>query len=198
MLEITQSELEEYLALKSVYGQDAMRQSLNAVMHLEDDIDEPIKRCVAALALLGCEPAWSCCGFDYEGQPKHKRHQTGRVYFILGRFDNAVRLLQLLHDSQLQWRSHWEFQLRGKDAVDMHLDFGNTIEQWDNADCIHFSEQAVQIIKEMEGLLLSCAPSMAEEVTLKDTNEYYKEVFEFWQYSPKSDWVITKEWLLGN
>src|SRR3990167_575278 len=72
------TDAEELTFLRSIYKRERILKSVKSITRLEDDIDEPLKTCVMALALLGCEPVWSCCGFDYAGQPIHKSHEHGR------------------------------------------------------------------------------------------------------------------------
>jgi hypothetical protein len=51
--------------------------SEETIQNLEDDIDKPMKLIVGAAALIGAKPQWSCCGFNYDGQPAHKDHVYG-------------------------------------------------------------------------------------------------------------------------
>lgn len=196
MPEITEEQLQEYEWLRSKYKQETIRASLQSVTRLEDDIDEPIKKCVMALALLGCAPLWSCCGFDYAGQPIHKTHQTGRIYFILGEPSNTLPLFRTIQVSDMPFKSQWHINATNKTATDLHLDFGNIIKQWDDGDSIHYSEQAVQIIAYFEDLLISLSDNFLSEVTLKDTNGQYKSGFPHWQYPPRQEWVIRKSDLI--
>ncbi len=188
MPEITDEELAEYFMLKRHYGQDAIQESLSQLVSLEDDIDLPIKKCVMAFALLGCEPVWSCCGFDYQGQPFHKSHQYGRTYFIL----ENERALPICRQFNLGWRLY----LEGK-HLDFHVDFQNVIPQWHRPDSPHFHEPAVVHIQALENYLLSKASEFSDEITLADTNGEYKYRYVYWQYPVLQPWTIHKSDLLG-
>ncbi len=183
MPKITDAEYEEYLYLKDAAERLEIFDSLGQITELEDDIDKPIKRCVAALALLGCEPSWSCCGFDYIGQPLHKHHQYGRIYFILG--GPSERFIKPFCEI-----TEWEYAL--DDKVDFRIDVKNVIEQWDNARCIHYYEPFVCQIQHLETFLYRLSDSFSEEVVLRDTNGSFKKRIEHWQYPARTDWVIRK------
>lgn len=184
---LTDDEYNEYLLLKEKAKRLGVLDSLSHTTRLEDDIDEPIKRCVAALALLGCEPIWSCCGFDYLRQPLHKYHQYGRVFFVLRRNDHS--------DTFVEACPNWQHPAcieGGEECIDFHIDVKNVIPQWDNTDCIHYYEPFVGHIQALEDFLYRFSDLFAEEVTLHDTNNLFKERFRLWQYPVMADWVIRK------
>jgi len=198
MPEITDEEKAEFDRLKHLYNREKIWASATASDRLQDDIDEPIKRCVMALALLGCEPQWSCCGFDYHGQPLHKSHQYGRCYFILGNRPNAVALFNALLASDMPFKSRWCLQssVNGNYGVDLHADGQNIIEQWDTKDSIHDYETLAFCIQHLDMFLMELHESFLDEVTLIDTNVHYGNRVQSWQYPPKREWVIRKSDLL--
>lgn len=198
MPEVSDDELSEYQHLKGIYTRELIQKSLDNMTRLEDDIDVPIKRCVMAFALLGCQPIWSCCGFDYSGQPIHKSHQYGRCYFILGNnYKTSWLTHNILFDSKtLLGAVYWEISNKSESMVDLHCTFSNMIPQWDNRDSLHYSEQIVQHIHCLENWLMSFSSLFEESAVIKDTNKAYKDVFQSWQYPVREDWIITKEDLL--
>ena len=145
-------------------------------------------------ALLGCSPLWSCCGFDYHGQPIHKFHQYGRIYFILR---DSIRTKRLWEDAlhlHLIGGKTWEFLFLQQSHVwDLHIDFKNVIPQWSDEHCPHYSEQAVQYINQMEQFLVMFRDDMLDVATVVDSNSIYKKVFRHWQYPSKGPWTFTKQ-----
>lgn len=190
-MEISDQDYQEYQHLKDVYRRELVYQSMDSAANLSDDIDEPIKTCVMAFALLGCNPKWSCCGFDYRGQPFHKYHQYGRVFFILTYGTSTASVLNRFYSSELAYRDKWKFDIRLPD-VDFHADLHNPVEQWRKSDCIHYSESGAVYIKILEDFLMSMSFYFSDSVVLTDTNLAYNQSVPSWQYKGKSDWVITK------
>ena len=186
--QFTKNEYEEYRRLKKQAARIEIFSSLNEVTRLEDDIDIPVKRCVAAFALLGCQPKWSCCGFDYKGQHLHKGHQYGRIYFILERSPVSEACCKAITASGL-----WQYAVRDNDTLDLRIDIENVISQWDEPSCIHYHEPFACYIQQLEDYLYRLSDLFAEEVVLGDNNGKMKEAFSHWQYPTMEDWIIRKE-----
>jgi len=192
MKTITDDEYQEYTKLKLWHEKRKIRESAHSVTRLEDDIDAPIKKCVAMLALLGCAPIYSCCGFDYNGQPFHKSHQYGRPYFILTANQNTFALLETLSRSRTGWQGG-----RGNHPTWTNLELMVGMNpHWRREECIHFSEECVGAIALLENVLVQFFPKMVETITLIDSNSLAKKVTKHWQYPPKEPWTINK-WLLN-
>jgi hypothetical protein len=51
---------------------EKMIRSRDSVLSLEEDVDTPMKKIMVMLALLEVKTYFSCCGFNYNGQPVHK------------------------------------------------------------------------------------------------------------------------------
>lgn len=194
-MEISDQDYQEYLLLKKKYGQDAILESIRDTP-LEDDIDVPIKNCLMAFALLGCEPSWSCCGFDYFGQPIHKFHQYGRCYFVLRHVMRSLAVLHQAYVDQVPYLGQWQFYIRNT-GLDWHLDFKNVIPQWDDTQSIHYSEQAVVYTEYLERFLLGQSINFSDTATIEDTNASYHEIYSNWQYPTKESWTFTKEDLMA-
>lgn len=196
-MEISDKDYQEYILLKKQGNRNEIQESINSVIRLEDDIDEPIKTCVMAFALLKCHPVWSCCGFDYAQQPLHKFHQYGRCYFVLQNSVEALSIANALIKSNTPYFHVWELYLKPDRAVDFHADFKNVIKQWDDSQSIHYSEQVALYIGYLEKFLLSLHYAMVDvPVTLKDTNQSLRDASPYWQYPPKEPWTFTKEDLM--
>jgi len=194
-MEITEQDYQEYQHLKDVYKRELVYQSMDSIVNLSDDVDEPIKTCVMAFALLGCKPKWSCCGFDYRGQSFHKYHQYGRVFFILTYGTSTASVLNQFYSSGTHYSDKWKFDVRLPD-IDFHVDLHNPVEQWRDPSCIHYSESGAVYIKFLEDFLMSLSSHFSDSVVLTDTNLTYNLSVPSWQYKGKTDWVITKEDLL--
>lgn len=183
-IKITEKEYEEYQKLKKWAEREKILTSVKSVKRLEDDIDEPIKKCVAMLALLRCEPTFSCCGFDYDGQPFHKSHQYGEPYIRMK--SNLFSISITTQPLKYGWyvvNVVGEVSLCWRASANPH---------WRNNNCIHFSEEIVGAIAWLEDGLLRNKDNMLDEVILTDTNRKNKTLNRFWQYPPKEDWVIRK------
>ena len=185
MPEISELELEEFRLLRKRYGQDAIRESIRSLVCVRDDIDEPIRKCVAAFALLGCQPIWSCCGFDYKGQPLHKSHRYGRIFFILMNASHSESVFN-------RWgMDDWKL-LKNEPGFSFHIDFKNIIPQWDTPSYIHYSETPAIHVQVLEEFLFGLSDEFMQEVTLEDTNLHYRTQFTYWQYPILEPWVIRK------
>jgi len=195
---ITKSQQNEYEALKKRYSMDMKRESILR-LSLEEDIDAPVKSCVMGLAILGCDPRWSCCGFDYHGQPIHKNHDYGSVYFGLVYNDSTKKYLSRFFESpDWMFPKTWQVTLSKNDGVPMVWLSNQFVrkELWDGQDSIHYSELAATRIRYLEYSLLSVSGDMAQDTILVDENSRYNRRFKFWQYPPKCPWSFTKDQFL--
>jgi|SRR3972149_3316108 len=176
-------------------------ESVRNVEYLKDDIDLPIRSIVAMLALLKCKPIFSCCGFDYDGQPIHKSHEYGCVYFMMEAnqytYDLVNKLtemkvaLKLNKDGNTSWM-YWEH----KNVMFLRSSFTVGHKKvncpWvSSRECIHYSEIASFKINELETTLWLFKDSFLDEIILLDTNEKYKTLFRSWQYPSLKPWKIT-------
>lgn len=198
MKTLTDEQYREYQLLKSQANFDSVR-SLNM---LENDIDEPVKPIVAMLALLDCGPLFSCCGFDYDGQPLHKTHEYGSVYFMLRNTINSVSLLRHLSSVEIA-RSlsddvsvDWMWWMSKNNVFILRSAFTAEHDKvnypWTRrTSCIHYSEIATVQIRLMEKALYNLQEYFADEVVLKDTNAQYTDMH--WQYPALKPWMINKE-----
>jgi hypothetical protein len=189
MKEITEKQYDEYVSLRRWAKREKVWVSAKGITKLEDDVDLPIKKCVAMCALLGLEPLFSCCGFDYDGQPYHKSHQYGEPYIM---FKSNPKTLSLLTYPP-NWKFGWLMRKHVQNTILLVLKVeGNP--HWRKKDCIHFAEELVISIAWLERFLSFQKDAFLDEIILCDTNQNYKKSgVRFWQYPPKEDWVIQKE-----
>lgn len=191
MKTITDKQYKEYADLKRWAKKQKVWESAEKIQYLEDDVDAPIKKCVAMLALLGLEPLFSCCGFDYRGQPYHKSHQYGEAYIMVKDNDTSQRWLPAGSNGILG--NGWKIRKHIKGTLVIVLKVpGNP--HWRKKDCIHFSEEIVIGIANLEKMLMNLHGTFASGWVLEDTNQNYKKNgVNHWQYPPKKPWVILKE-----
>ena len=180
MKSVSEKDYKEFMKYK-------IHKSLEETCNLEDDIDFPIRNSVAILALAGCSPMFSCCGFDYYGQPVHKAHQYGEPYIMM-KGDEQTRTRMGTIYSRLPYG--WKVQER-RGLIFIELTSINN-PHWDNPEVIHYSENLVISINELEAALVSLLKDyFVEEVILEDTNKAHNKNLKYWQYPPKNPWVIT-------
>ena len=200
MPQISDEEYAEFELLRERGRFEAVRASVLSVETLEEDVDEPLRLCVAMLALLGCEPMWSCCGFDYFGQPLHKSHQYGLCGIVMRDNENSRCAAEEIpnipyreyfrgHLWQMKFSTHYGNSLF---HLTTRLD-GEVGNVWPNRNCIHFSEPAVIAIGLLEEHLMSRVLSEgSERITLRDSNGAWRDRFPAWQYPERAAWHITK------
>lgn len=199
---ISDEEFLEFERLRRHYGREAIRLSTANVQTLAEDIDHPIKRCVMALALLGCDPVWSCCGFDYEGQPIHKDHQYGTVGIALQSNRRTYWLIEQWKKSQPAYShlaNRWSINFADNYGVPLayltcNLRLGNT---WPEETSPHFYEPGAIAIRLLEDNLQGLQSYFRKQVVLRDSNGLYKWRFPTWDYPAKTDWAIRKAELMA-
>jgi len=204
---ISDEDYKEYRTLQDHAIREHKLNSIRGMNNLKHDVDAPIRRLVAMFALLGCEPLWSCCGFDYEGQPIHKTHEYGNSFVVLRDTERSQALVEALKstgrvvdrtDETDKWET-WQVQHQN---LYLRTDFDYFHEKsgypWTMKSCIHFPELAIIRIDEMERLLMCFRDQFADEVTLQDTNGKYKRRLYNWQYPALEDWVIKKDDVILN
>jgi hypothetical protein len=189
MKKISNKKYQEYLELKKWEEKQKINESLVSTYNLEDDIDFPIRNSVAILALADCHPIFSCCGFDYIGQPYHKSHQYGEPYIMLEATTKSKYLLGGI-SSKLPYG--WVVSFRN--GV-LYLEQRITANpHWREKNSIHFSEEIVIGLNELEKqLYLYLRQDFLGEVILEDKNKEYVKTLKYWQYTPKNPWVITPD-----
>lgn len=152
-----------------------------------------------ALALLGCNPYFSCCGFDYYGQPIHKSHSYGELYFGMETNTENNTVLSEFFASNTFLKDTWTANYTMNDGIPtvwLATRFARK-DKWDSEDSIHFSELAVTRTHYLQMFLMSLQDRMKDEFPLKDGNDIYRRRFRFWQYPAKEPWLITKSALLA-
>lgn len=201
---ISRKDYDEYRQLKENVLIQSKFDSVRDTKHLKDDIDIPVRSIIAMLALLGCNPIFSCCGFDYDGQPLHKSHEYGCSYFTMGKNEKSVGLVGVLEDYGIVIKedgksdgwSWWEH----KNAIFLRSAFTREHKEmkypWvDSRTCIHYCEIAVFNIDKLEKFLWRLRTSFLDVITLVDTNHVYKRDRKIrnWQYPSLEPWIITAD-----
>lgn len=195
MPEISDQEYNEYVLLKKHYGKNAIQDSINSITSLEFDIDVPIKRCVMMLSLLGLETMWSCCGFDYAGQPIHKSHQYDLTSFVIRYSDRSVWLRDMIDQRGMDFINYhngWRIaygEHYGRQLCYLSADT-RTSNAWPDRRSIHYSEPAAIAIAHLEKFLDSLSGQFLNETIVVDTNDEFQKAYTWWQYPPRADWVI--------
>lgn len=158
---------------------------------LEHHIDAPIKNCIMGLNLLGLTTKWSCCGFDYQGQPSFKSHVHGRPHVVVD-YCNGKLLDRLVY---IAMRSGWKLELSQVSCTNAwQLSSQSSLNQgsWARTDSAHFHEGPNTKIKSLEHALMSLWEYMNDLVVLRDQNHVMETIYEHWQYKGLDDWEIKK------
>ena len=207
---ISDEDYNEYRVLQHNALFQQKLESIRGLKNLKDDIDIPIRKLVVMFALLGCKPLWSCCGFDYDGQPMHKTHEYGNAYIRLLNNKQSCKVADRLFDEKVIEKRVTDISEIDSDRwvgwqadghLQLHCDFDyvttKTHYPWSMKSCIHYYEYAVIRIAELEQAMLKLfANEFADTVTLCDTNKYIRQHIHSWQYPALEDWVVTKEDIL--
>lgn len=195
----------EYMTLQHNAIHQQKLDSAKGMINLKNDIDVPMRKLVAMFALLDCSPLWSCCGFDYDGQPMHKTHEYGDTYIMFHDTPRTKAILKILSagkwvDGFREDTSKW-ISWQNKNIIYLRSDFdyehGKIGYPWSLNHCIHYPELSVLRIKELQDLLfLYFADEFMDIAVLRDTNRSQKWHVSNWQYPALEDWIITKEEML--
>ena len=167
--------------------------------YLKFNIDAPIRKAVAGMALLGFKPFFSCCGFDYEEQDKvmKKDHLIGKPYMFLEYNDSFNPGIFLQIQTRCGWKTGVTPGFNGGVTIDFHgHGWGDSQPgtPWSKRTSPHNYEIALLSILTLNGVLKDHKNYMLDKVTIIDGNSKYKSVY--WQQKPKISWEITKEeWL---
>jgi len=211
MVEITQQEYEQYQAFLNNDLFYKKMESVKSAGSLERDIDAPIKNIVAMLALAGFEPIFSCCGFNYAGQPMHKTHNYGMVYVQMKANGRNLRFIEKAQPffRQKIWRG---FHLKEDGVFGGKIYLWAPFEQqwanehgsrcgehpWKDKDCIHYPEYALFAIGALEKLLVDNDYLLIDKIVLHDANRNMKDKFRNWQYPVLEPWIIEKDAILDD
>lgn len=160
--------------------------------NLQVHIDDPIKKTVVGLSLLGFTTYMSCCGFNYEGSQVKKTHLTGKTYVYLDAEEifASSDLKEKLCDLSL--RSGWRFDLlAGQKYIDFYGEKWPENHAWANKDAVHFYEKAVLNIYALNKAIEIWQPKFKEYAYVRDGNHEYKALSTYWQYKPAESWHVT-------
>ena len=176
---------------------DKVTRSRDQVLALEDDIDLPMKKTIAMLALLDIEPMFSCCGFNYFDQPAHKTHIYGYWQVMMKPTLRALSLTTFVVGAMKDYNFRPYIELKMQGAVLTWLrGLYSAIESWNSPTSPHQAEMGVQFISALEPILLSQQESMKDVAVIEDSNEFMLAFSPYWQYPSKLPWTVTKQQLL--
>jgi hypothetical protein len=163
---------------------------------LKDHIDDPIKKTVVGLSLLGFKTHMSCCGFEYKGSQVKKSHLTGKAYVYLDaeQVFASPELKERLCDLSL--RSKWKFEaLSGGKYIDFYGEKWPETHPWVSKDAVHSYENAVLNIWTLNKAIEVWEDYFKDYAYIRDGNHKYKELTTYWQYEPAEPWYVTpKTW----
>lgn len=167
------------------------KEDKKVISNLQDHIDDPIKKCVVGMALLGFNPQMSCCGFSYKGEKVPKKHLK-KAYMFLNFSDVIDNNLgnKLLEISKM---SRWKFNVLAADYIDFYAQTWQKDHPWDDDQCPHFYENFLLGINALEGTLIHLKEHFKKTTIIRDGNHLYKTKMKYWQYEPTEDWVVTPE-----
>jgi hypothetical protein len=160
-------------------------------MNLEEHIDDPIKKSVVGMALLGFVPIFSCCGFNYDGEKVKKTHLE-KPYIYLDKdmmnSESKAMLLDIAHES------NWTIAPAGQ-YIDFHGWKWNGDHPWKAEGCPHKPEIAVLALNYLERILETRKTLFKKSVKIVDGNFIYKNIkkIKHWQYKPSEAWEVTPE-----
>ena len=165
-------------------------------MTLKDDIDIPLVKTIALLNLLDIRTIWCCCGFNYEGQPEHKLHDYGTLQILVENNQKAIWLATGMLQSQMPFQLTTTLVApKHTKALGIVRTFGHPVKEWDKPEGPHFHEMPSQYICQLERFLLQpyVIEMMRDEVIVIDTNAVVRETNPYWDYKPRTPWVIKKD-----
>lgn len=157
---------------------------------LEDHIDEPIKKCVVGMALLGFTPVFSCCGFHYNGEKIRKDHFLHKPYIYLDYPKMGDSLKSILID--ICFKTHWKINI-SSNCIDFHGWQWDKEHPWSAEGCLHKPEMNVISLNNLEKVLEDYKKNFMENAVIRDGNDVWKKdlKLKWWQYEPSEPWEVT-------
>ncbi len=161
---------------------------------LENHIDEPIKKSVVGMALLGFVPVFSCCGFNYHGEKVKKTHMLEKPYIYLSIPDLDDKLKALLLSISI--KCQWKINIINSSFIDFHGHKWDSDHPWSAEGCPHKPEMPVLAIHSLEKALEEYKNNnFRVKAIIQDGNDLYKNKWgiKHWQYEPCEDWEVTPQ-----
>ena len=174
-----------------------MIKSRDSVLSLEDDVDVPMKKILVMLSLMGVKTYFSCCGFNYNGQPRHKDHVYGNWQVLMMADAVSIEITRFLVDSlkDAGFRPYIEWKGFATSLTWLHGLTG-VIPGWNKAESPHNSEVGVMFTKRVEDVLMNYLRDMKEVAVVFDFNDYMIKQYPNWQYPAKLPWTVSKQKLM--
>lgn len=159
---------------------------------VEKHMDEPIKKCVVGLNLLGITTTMSCCGYTYENEAVPKSH-LNKAYVYLDMTQTLMN--QSVNLITLALKSNWVISPLGHGIVDFYANGWEKDHPWNNPKSPHFYEVFLLAINRLEKSIDSLQEKFNPQVTISDGNLKYRDEYKIkhWKYKPAADWIVTPE-----
>lgn len=161
---------------------------------LEDHIDEPIKKAVAGMSLLGFKTYMSCCGFDYENPKVPKTHlKKAYIFLDTAQIYNNDKLCSLF--TRICVRSGWKFNAATDPFLDFYAETWHNDHPWKSPFAVHHYEIFLLAISALNKSIEAQSEHFIKgPVAITDGNKYYVDnVSKFWAYKPTEDWIVSAD-----
>ncbi len=162
---------------------------------LKNHIDEPIKKSVVGLALLGFTPIFSCCGFTYKGEVIRKDHFQNKSYIYLSyaaiQHDNDLKALLI----DIAYYASWNINHVGGGIIDFHCCGWKGDHPWNVDGCLHKPEVNVIACNYLEKAISKYTHKFKESAEIRDGNDVWKKDMglKYWQYDTSKSWVVNTD-----
>lgn len=163
---------------------------MKTIQKLEDHIDDPIKKSVVGMSLLGFETVFSCCGFDYKAEKVTKTHLIGKPYMYL---KTNMLVSQKLLLFEIARQSQWTIRFLSDEFIDFYGHNWPENHPWDIKGSPHRPEMGVLSLDALERAIEKQRESFIKDpVTIVDGNYIYKVLkgLKHWQYDPCDPWTV--------
>ena len=157
---------------------------------LSDHIDEPIKKAIVGLNLLGIKTLMSCCGFSYTDEKVPKKH-LGKAYVYLDARSPYIehKLITLLRDSK------WMMCFVSDVFIDFYAPRWEPKHEWNDPSCPHFYEIFALGINNLTKAIDKQKDNFSDTAIIEDGNSLYINDMgiKHWQYKPAKSWIVSPE-----
>lgn len=169
-----------------------MSKAMEATNKLEDHIDEPIKKAVVGMSLLGFKTYMSCCGFSYDNEKVYKSHlEKAYIYLDSKQITESTALSRRL--LSLACLSGWAIN-PNVPFVDFYGKHWEENHPWKTKTSVHNYEVFLLSISRLNKAIETMKNEFLDfTVEIKDGNHHYiEEVSSFWQYKPTESWFVNR------
>ena len=178
-------------------------EDINMSKSLELYIDKPLRKTIAALNLLGIKTGWCCCGYDYTGQPKWKKHEDN-LFISLELGENAMTLVHAVLKHKIPFTVGSYVMQDGIENRTKYIQLLANLgpykdHVWQDKDCAYYFELKSQAIHSFESYLIKYfKEAFVKEIIITDSNHVINKTNPYWEtgeHSTKEDWIVTPAYL---